>query len=214
MPARSPCPAATASSLAGFTAGPSLRAMVGISPRTSHPPRRNGAAVYRARRPERGEVHDGPKHTRDRAGTSAPGVRGSAAGPLARDDNSQPRRGGLRLLRSLLQDLDNPLQFVTMETWASDAAMQAHMASPHVQDLFARLPPLLSAEPELGQDTGRSDECRRKTRWLAQRQSLEPNRRAMTCAPGSLIVAWLSAHSSRSRVGSSLTISTRECRSR
>lgn len=40
-------------------------------------------------------------------------------------------------------------EFAVLEEWRSEADIAAHMATPHVQGLFAALPPLLATPPEI-----------------------------------------------------------------
>lgn len=49
----------------------------------------------------------------------------------------------------LLQRQDDPTAFVFVETWASDASLEAHMATPHFQGALPRLLPLLTAPPDI-----------------------------------------------------------------
>lgn len=44
---------------------------------------------------------------------------------------------------------DRPNEFVTVEHWRDAAAVEAHMASPHVARAFERGGPLLAAAPEI-----------------------------------------------------------------
>jgi len=47
----------------------------------------------------------------------------------------------------LFQDEENPLEFVTIEHWAEQAAADAHMATPHVAAAIAKAAPLLAQPP-------------------------------------------------------------------
>ena len=47
----------------------------------------------------------------------------------------------------LFQSADDPARFQTVERWASPAAVEAHLASAHVQAAFAAAGDLLGAEP-------------------------------------------------------------------
>lgn len=47
----------------------------------------------------------------------------------------------------LFQDEDNPLEFVTIEHWTEQAAVDAHMATPHVAAAIAKAAPLLAQPP-------------------------------------------------------------------
>ena len=47
----------------------------------------------------------------------------------------------------LFQSTDEPARFQTVERWHSAEAMQAHLASPHLTEAFAKAADLLGAEP-------------------------------------------------------------------
>lgn len=47
----------------------------------------------------------------------------------------------------LYQSTDEPTRFQTVERWSSPEAVQAHMASDHIQTAFAAAGELLAAEP-------------------------------------------------------------------
>lgn len=47
----------------------------------------------------------------------------------------------------LLHNQDDPVEFVTIELWADQAAADAHMATPHVAAAIARAGALLAAPP-------------------------------------------------------------------
>lgn len=49
----------------------------------------------------------------------------------------------------VLQAAEDPLSFGTAERWASKEAFDEHMASAHVQQLFAAITPLLAGAPEI-----------------------------------------------------------------
>lgn len=49
----------------------------------------------------------------------------------------------------LLQNRNDPTDFTFVEEWESDAALDAHLASEHLRDAGAKLPPLLAAEPDI-----------------------------------------------------------------
>lgn len=49
----------------------------------------------------------------------------------------------------LLQNSSDPGDFTFVEEWESDAALDAHLATPHVQAALARLRPLLGAPPDI-----------------------------------------------------------------
>ena len=48
----------------------------------------------------------------------------------------------------VFQSQSNPLEFVCYESWASDAALEAHMTTAHVQQAFALGLPLLAEPPD------------------------------------------------------------------
>ena len=48
----------------------------------------------------------------------------------------------------IFQNRADPCDFTFVEEWASDAALDAHWATPHVQDALARGVPLLAAQPD------------------------------------------------------------------
>ena len=48
----------------------------------------------------------------------------------------------------VFQGKSDPLEFVCYESWATDAALAAHMATAHVQDAFAKGLPLLAEPPD------------------------------------------------------------------
>lgn len=45
------------------------------------------------------------------------------------------------------QNQDNPVEFVTVEQWTDQAAVDAHMASPHVATAISRAGELLALPP-------------------------------------------------------------------
>ncbi|MBV9080273.1 MAG: antibiotic biosynthesis monooxygenase [Elusimicrobia bacterium] len=47
------------------------------------------------------------------------------------------------------RDLQDKSSFLIVERWASIADHQAHMATPHVQELFRKVPGLVAAPPEI-----------------------------------------------------------------
>ncbi len=48
----------------------------------------------------------------------------------------------------VFQSKSDPHEFVLYESWASDAALDAHLKTPHVQQAFARGLPLLAGAPD------------------------------------------------------------------
>ena len=53
----------------------------------------------------------------------------------------------------LMQNRANPAEFTTLEEWANEAAIAAHMASDHVQAAFAKAGALLAEAPDIRQYT-------------------------------------------------------------
>jgi quinol monooxygenase YgiN len=47
----------------------------------------------------------------------------------------------------VLQNNENPLEFLTIENWADQASADAHLASPHVALAIAKAIPLLKQPP-------------------------------------------------------------------
>lgn len=50
---------------------------------------------------------------------------------------------------ALHRDYENPQRFVMVERWASREALEAHFGTPHLGALFAALPDLVAAPPEI-----------------------------------------------------------------
>ena len=50
---------------------------------------------------------------------------------------------------SVYQDSANRAEFTTVEEWQSDAAVDAHMTTPHVQAAFAKAASLLARPPDI-----------------------------------------------------------------
>jgi quinol monooxygenase YgiN len=48
----------------------------------------------------------------------------------------------------VFQSQTNPLEFVCYESWASDAALEKHMTTPHVAQAFEKGVPLLAEPPD------------------------------------------------------------------
>ena len=48
----------------------------------------------------------------------------------------------------VFQSQTNPLEFVCYESWASDAALDKHMTTPHVTQAFEQGIPLLAEPPD------------------------------------------------------------------
>lgn len=52
---------------------------------------------------------------------------------------------------TLLQNRRDPTDFTFVEEWASDAAIDAHLQTAHIQAAFVRARDLLAAEPDIRQ---------------------------------------------------------------
>jgi len=50
---------------------------------------------------------------------------------------------------AFFQDAERPTHFISIERWASAAAVAAHMETPHVRSAFAAAGPLLAEPPEI-----------------------------------------------------------------
>ncbi|MCC8999463.1 MAG: antibiotic biosynthesis monooxygenase [Candidatus Contendobacter sp.] len=55
---------------------------------------------------------------------------------------------------TLLHNSTDPTDFTFVEEWADAAALDAHLAAPHVQAALAQTPPLLAAAPDIRRYTG------------------------------------------------------------
>lgn len=49
----------------------------------------------------------------------------------------------------LLQNKADETDFTFVEEWQDDAALDAHLASPHVREALSKTPALLAAEPDI-----------------------------------------------------------------
>jgi quinol monooxygenase YgiN len=49
----------------------------------------------------------------------------------------------------LLQNLQDPTDFTFVEEWRDEAAITAHMGTPHVREVLARVPELLRQAPDI-----------------------------------------------------------------
>jgi quinol monooxygenase YgiN len=49
----------------------------------------------------------------------------------------------------LFQDRQNPTVLTLIEEWETEADLNTHLGLPHLQKLFAQLPELLAAPPEI-----------------------------------------------------------------
>jgi len=49
----------------------------------------------------------------------------------------------------LFQDRKNPAVLTLVEQWESEADLNTHLGLPHMQKIFAQLPELLAAPPEI-----------------------------------------------------------------
>jgi quinol monooxygenase YgiN len=50
---------------------------------------------------------------------------------------------------NLLQNQEDPTDFTFVEEWESHAALDAHLASAHIQAAIARIPELMVEEPDI-----------------------------------------------------------------
>jgi quinol monooxygenase YgiN len=50
----------------------------------------------------------------------------------------------------LLQNQSDPTDFTFVEEWASNEALETHLASPHIQATIAKLEGLVAASPDIG----------------------------------------------------------------
>jgi quinol monooxygenase YgiN len=48
-----------------------------------------------------------------------------------------------------LQNRDNPAEFVFIEEWANDSAIDAHFATAHMQAAFSKAAHLLASAPDI-----------------------------------------------------------------
>lgn len=53
------------------------------------------------------------------------------------------------IVYELLQNDADPTDFTFVEEWTDRASLEAHLASPHVQAALAKVPDLLSGEPDI-----------------------------------------------------------------
>lgn len=60
---------------------------------------------------------------------------------------TRKEKGCLRY--SLMQDRKSPAVLVLLEEWETQADLDTHLALPHLQKVFAQLPELLGAPPEM-----------------------------------------------------------------
>lgn len=49
----------------------------------------------------------------------------------------------------LLQNQLNPTEFVFIEEWESEAALNTHLSSPHISEALAQVPLLMASGPEI-----------------------------------------------------------------
>lgn len=49
----------------------------------------------------------------------------------------------------LLQDAHDPAEFATIEEWTSNAAIDAHFSTPHLQEALSQATPLLATVPDI-----------------------------------------------------------------
>jgi quinol monooxygenase YgiN len=50
---------------------------------------------------------------------------------------------------TLLQNNEDPTDFVLVEEWQSSTALQSHFATKHFRDALVKLPNLVAAEPDI-----------------------------------------------------------------
>lgn len=50
---------------------------------------------------------------------------------------------------SLMQDRQNPAVLTILEEWETEADLNTHLGLPHLQKLFAQLPDMLAAPPDI-----------------------------------------------------------------
>jgi quinol monooxygenase YgiN len=62
-------------------------------------------------------------------------------------ESTRKEKGCLRY--TLMQDRQNPLVLTLLEEWETDADLNTHLALPRLQKIFAQLPEILSAPPEI-----------------------------------------------------------------
>jgi quinol monooxygenase YgiN len=60
---------------------------------------------------------------------------------------TRKEKGCLRY--SVMQDRQSPLVLTLLEEWETEADLKTHLGLPHLQKLFAQLPELLAAPPEI-----------------------------------------------------------------
>jgi quinol monooxygenase YgiN len=62
-------------------------------------------------------------------------------------ESTRKEKGCLRY--SLMQDRQNPTVLTLLEEWETEADLQTHLALPHLQKVFAQLPEMLAAPPDI-----------------------------------------------------------------
>jgi quinol monooxygenase YgiN len=60
---------------------------------------------------------------------------------------TRKEKGCLRY--SVMQERQNPLVLTLLEEWETEADLNTHLALPHLQKIFAVLPELLAAPPDI-----------------------------------------------------------------
>jgi len=50
---------------------------------------------------------------------------------------------------TLLQNNEDPTEFVFVEEWQNNAALESHFATKHFKDALVKLPSLIAAEPDI-----------------------------------------------------------------
>jgi quinol monooxygenase YgiN len=74
---------------------------------------------------------------------------GSALAPVLRSLIAPTRRESGCIRYELFENNSDPCDFVFVEEWSSHAAIDAHLAMPHVHDAFVKAGPFLAKAPEI-----------------------------------------------------------------
>ena len=59
------------------------------------------------------------------------------------------RQEGGCITYEMLQNRDDPTDFTFIEEWENEAALQAHLATYHVQEALGKLPELIAGKPDI-----------------------------------------------------------------
>jgi len=73
----------------------------------------------------------------------------AALQPLLIELARKSRRERGCLSYQILQNSADPCELTLVETWASEAALDTHLKTAHVQEAWAKGLPLLAAEPDM-----------------------------------------------------------------